>query len=64
MQFAIDYVSGYNTRALVVDAPDADDAYDVARSTLRSRGLYSASLQGKCRTATQADIDAAERVEP
>ena len=60
-KYAINYVLGYDTRVIVVDASDHDDAYDVARSELRARKFFSASLQGACRAATQADIDAASR---
>lgn len=61
MKYAINYVSGYNTRTLVVDANDADEAYSIARDNLVKARLYSAALQGSCRIAGQADIDAAAR---
>lgn len=57
MMYAINYVLGYDTHTAIVDAPDADDAYDLIRDELRRRRLYSASLQGACRLATQSDID-------
>ena len=60
-KYAINYVLGYDTRVLVVEADDRDDAYDVARTDLRSRKFFSASLQGSCRVATQSDIDTASR---
>ena len=58
MKYAINYVLGRETLVLVVDAQDHDDAYDEARSLLVRRRLFSASLQGSCRPASQDDIDA------
>ena len=55
-KFAINYVLGYYTKTIVVDANDSDDAYAMARYTLRKRGLISVSLQGSCRPATDLDI--------
>lgn len=57
MKYAINYVLGRDTRVLVVDATDRDCAYDEARALLVRRRLFSASLQGSCRVATQSDID-------
>jgi hypothetical protein len=59
VKFAINYVLGNYSRVLVVEADNRDDAYEKARSLLVERRLFSASLQGSCRVATQADIDAA-----
>lgn len=59
MKYAINYVLGHETRVLVVDAPDRDDAYGEARAWLVGRRLFSASLQGSCRPASQDDIDLA-----
>ena len=58
MKYAINYVLGHETHVIVVDAPDRDDAYSEARSLLVRRRLFSASLQGSCRPASQDDIDA------
>ncbi len=58
MKYAIPYVLGRETRVLVVDASDCDDAYTEARSWLVRRRLYSAALQGSCRAASQDDLDA------
>ena len=57
MKYAINYVLGRDNRVLVVDATDRDDAYSDARSWLVQRRLFSASLQGTCRPASQDDID-------
>lgn len=62
-KYAINYVLGYSTNVLVVEANDRDDAYAVARAELRARKFYSASLQGSCRVATQSDIDNAAMVQ-
>lgn len=60
-KYAINYVSGHNTRTMVVDAGDRDDAYAIARDALVKARLYSAALQGSCRIAGQDDIDAAAK---
>ena len=57
MKYAINYVLGRENHTLVVDAPDRDDAYSEARSLLVRCGLFSASLQGSCRPASQDDIE-------
>jgi len=56
-RFAVDYVLGASTRVIVVEAEDRDDAFDRARSELRARRLFSASIQGTARPATQEDIE-------
>lgn len=61
MKYAINYVLGGDTRVLVVDADDRDDAYADAREWLRQRRMISASLQGSCRVASQDDVDAFAR---
>lgn len=58
--YAIDYVLGASTRVLVVKAEDRDDAFDRARTELRARRFFSASIQGTARPASQDDIDRAE----
>jgi hypothetical protein len=59
VKYAINYVLGRETLVLVVSAADRDDAYGQARDWLVRRRLFSASLQGSCRPATQDDIDSA-----
>ena len=59
-KYSINYVLGRETMVLVVSATDRDDAYYEARSWLVRRRLFSASLQGSCRPASQDDIDAWE----
>lgn len=54
--YAINYVSGYDTRVIVVTASDLDDAYDKARSWLLENRLLMASLQGCCRVASESDV--------
>ena len=61
MKYAITYVLGAARHVLIVEAPDRDDAYAEARSVLMKKKLYSASLQGTCRVASQDDIEEAER---
>lgn len=61
MKYAITYVLGAARHVLVVEAAGRDDAYTEARSILVKKKLYSASLQGTCRVASQADIEAAEK---
>jgi hypothetical protein len=56
--YAIEFVLGPHTRTLAVNADDASDAYYVARDLLQRLHLVSASLQGACRIATDADIAA------
>jgi len=60
LNFAINYVLGGQTRVLVVQAADRDEAYEEAREWLVSQKLYSAALQGSARPASQSDLDAAE----
>lgn len=57
MKYAVDFVLG-TRQVIVVDALNVDDAYDVGRSELRRRKLYSAAIVGTARLATQADVDA------
>ncbi len=59
-KYAVDYVLGRDKYTLVVEAEDRDDAYAVARDHLVQKRLFSASLQGTARVATQDDVDAAE----
>jgi len=57
VKYAVDFVLG-TRQVIVVDALNVDDAYDVGRSELRRRKLYSAAIVGTARLATQADVDA------
>lgn len=57
MKYAVDFVLG-TRQVIVVDALNVDDAYDVGRSELRRRKLYSAAIVGTARLATPADVDA------
>ncbi len=59
-KYAIDYVLGFDKYTLVVEAEDRDEAYAAARDHLVRSKLFSASIQGTARVATQDDVDAAE----
>lgn len=61
MNYAIKYVLGRDTRTMVLQASDSDDAFRRCRQNLRDAGFISASIQGSPRPASQDDIDAAER---
>lgn len=63
--YAIDYVLGGRTLVLTMEAEDRDEAYDIARTTLIEERLFSASLQGSCRIASQGDLEkCAGRMQP
>lgn len=58
-KYAIDVVLGANRYTLVVCACDRDEAFSIARDSLCEARLFSASLQGTARPASQCDIDRA-----